>query len=1331
MKKSKIIVLILTIALVVGTMLAVTLPAAAAINEEDWIAAPKNTLIKCPGGACDHTSCDYVYSFAVIGDTQNLNYTDAKNYVAALAEDSTLTYEKYTSAYMRTLYNWILANRESKNIEYVLGMGDITQSFNTSQTYYDEEWPLAKEAIKLLDGEIGYSLVRGNHDISSGMNGVFGVGTEYYNALAKLAEEKDETGRPMAGFLNPEKVEDTYRKIVTSSGDKYIIFTLDYYPTEACVDWLNDILAANSDYTAIITLHAFLNTDRTFIDDFETTTPADSAADSSWYQIATGGNVSPRTLWDNALSKHANVKFIFSGHVTGYALNNQLIGENGNTVSCFLVDAQGLDNSAPIGMITMVYVSADGSVVNVENFSPVRLAEGKNAYFNDENQFELTVDYGSEWTSTKYGDIPSYIYNNIDYTFHVFIDDNANADDTNFYWGSYTTWADTLSALHEWNGIGGATARAKKTYNILMTGDYTHSSGLAPNASGNFPGKFNLDLNGKTLTLGSNGVPVPYYTTTGYTTPEFTIQNGNVVMSGNSSSHIVALNGGKTNDAIYTLNFDKLNVTYNASTSTLVDMYAGFDGYKSTVNFNVTDCTIDTTSAGGAVTLFNFNETYNNVDVALNISGGSIKGTTSANLTMYKLNSGDDTARFSPDASGNYTTVSLGENAAPVGIFRNEEGKLLYFVTESQEAPYVFNTKVAPVEETKYGDIPTDVYPLASYPFVLFQNGDIVAAYATWYDFCQNIYAFDTKAENETVLYLRGSITVDKTSNQLRNVKNLTIDLGGNTITSAVTLFNFMAEKNYDFTTNINVKNGTITAAAAWAPVIAYNSANTSDVACSFDTVFEGVTFNATSDFSGRLLAEAWKDGTYGTKNSITLNDCTFDATVGTVSKLFQLEESNSQNKVDVAININGGKLIANSYFTLGSFSAERETGKGSPDTLTLGKGSDGNEFALVMPSTVAHPTTGIKTTSGTLNPIEMIDDGTNSTYYFKNIVTDYGAISSSNLSAVDYPFVLFKNGVQIHAAKSWYTLIQTDFVKNSNFISGATLLVRRNYDTTDAAKSSQNLYYINDLTIDLGGYTLTRGSYHLFQAMEKHTTARRIVITVKNGTLVSKGAPIISFNDHADSTVVSGYDFIFEDVTIDLSAGKNLSNCYTNGDEGMRNSIVLNNCTINVGNYSKALTIFSMSESSGNKQDVAVTMNGGKIVANSFTNLTLATFSAEREAGKGSPDSLKFGAYNGNYVSFVTKSGNAAPSYSFVTVNGSQVSFADVSTSENAIYQLGEDIKTDYGYIPYAYSNTDNCPVIIFKNGTYYGNNTVFSAAYSTAIGQTGDSADTVVTVL
>jgi hypothetical protein len=151
-----------------------------AVTESDWIGAPKTELVKCPGGACDHSGCDYVYSFAVVGDTQNLVRTDAANYLKALKNDSSLTYAKYSEANVKTLYNWILDNKDEKNIQYVMGLGDITEAFNSSSSYYTAEWGLAADAIGYLDGEIGYSLVRGNHDVSSGVNGVFGKDMQYY-----------------------------------------------------------------------------------------------------------------------------------------------------------------------------------------------------------------------------------------------------------------------------------------------------------------------------------------------------------------------------------------------------------------------------------------------------------------------------------------------------------------------------------------------------------------------------------------------------------------------------------------------------------------------------------------------------------------------------------------------------------------------------------------------------------------------------------------------------------------------------------------------------------------------------------------------------------------------------------------------------------------------------------------------------------------------------------------------------------------------------------------------------------------------------------------------
>ena len=115
MKKSKIISLALTVIFLIGIITAIAISASAAgdVTEQDWISAPNKALKKCEGGDCDHTGCDYVYSFAVVGDTQNLNIYDVNN----------------NTENMKALYSWILQNKDSKNIVYSLGLGDITQAY--------------------------------------------------------------------------------------------------------------------------------------------------------------------------------------------------------------------------------------------------------------------------------------------------------------------------------------------------------------------------------------------------------------------------------------------------------------------------------------------------------------------------------------------------------------------------------------------------------------------------------------------------------------------------------------------------------------------------------------------------------------------------------------------------------------------------------------------------------------------------------------------------------------------------------------------------------------------------------------------------------------------------------------------------------------------------------------------------------------------------------------------------------------------------------------------------------------------------------------------------
>ena len=101
-------------------------------------------------------SAYFPYSFAIVGDTQYVNYNWSDRY-----DD---------------IYDWIVENKDTKKIKYVMNMGDITE--NSA----DAQWErAATEHAKLDAAKIPYSLVRGNHDKSAGFNATFN--TAPYNTL--------------------------------------------------------------------------------------------------------------------------------------------------------------------------------------------------------------------------------------------------------------------------------------------------------------------------------------------------------------------------------------------------------------------------------------------------------------------------------------------------------------------------------------------------------------------------------------------------------------------------------------------------------------------------------------------------------------------------------------------------------------------------------------------------------------------------------------------------------------------------------------------------------------------------------------------------------------------------------------------------------------------------------------------------------------------------------------------------------------------------------------------------------------------------------------------
>ena len=278
---------------------------------------------------------DYAYSFALVGDTQRVSFNDPDKF--------------------HVIYDWLLANAESKKIKFVMGLGDITEKSAES------EWEIAAAQIKRLNGKIPYSVVRGNHDKSTDFLKYFPIG-EYEDKV---------TGTYQENMLN------TYTTFTV--GDiKYLVMALDFGASDKVLSWASYVVENHPDHNVIVTTHAYLYRNGTTLDQNEVCPPATN-----------GGYNNGDHMWDKFIKNHENIVMVISGHdPCDHVVVAQDKGVHGNTVTQMLVDPQGTDNEhGSTGMVAMLYFSEDGRDVTVEYYSTI-----KEQYFMTSNQFTMTVD---------------------------------------------------------------------------------------------------------------------------------------------------------------------------------------------------------------------------------------------------------------------------------------------------------------------------------------------------------------------------------------------------------------------------------------------------------------------------------------------------------------------------------------------------------------------------------------------------------------------------------------------------------------------------------------------------------------------------------------------------------------------------------------------------------------------------------------------------------------------------------------------------------------------------------------------------------------------------
>lgn len=290
------------------------------------------------------SSSDYDYSMVLIPDQQFFNCK--------------------WSTRLEGMYDWIVHNKTSKKIGFVMGLGDITESNEAV------EWTNAVNASnKLGDAGIPYMMVRGNHDTVAQYTKYYGGNTAYTSQ--------------MNGYYS-SYVNAYYIKKLGNTN--YIFMTLDYGADDGVLDWASSVIKQYPDHKVIIATHAMMYYDGSFVGQGDSSNP-----DAS---VLTRNNGDE--LWKKFTSQHSNILMTMCGHIDSSIIYRQDKGVHGNVITQILSDYQGHDNwTDGSGYVNVLYFNEDTSEIYVESLSTVRANNGRSDYYF-ETKGQYTIQMPSE-----------------------------------------------------------------------------------------------------------------------------------------------------------------------------------------------------------------------------------------------------------------------------------------------------------------------------------------------------------------------------------------------------------------------------------------------------------------------------------------------------------------------------------------------------------------------------------------------------------------------------------------------------------------------------------------------------------------------------------------------------------------------------------------------------------------------------------------------------------------------------------------------------------------------------------------------------------------------
>ena len=344
-------------------------------------------------------------------------------------------------------------------------------------------------------------------------------------------------------------------------------------------------------------------------------------------------------------------------------------------------------------------------------------------------------------------------------------------------------------------------------------------------------------------------------------------------------------------------------------------------------------------------------------------------------------------------------------------------------------------------------------------------------------------------------------------------------------------------------------------------------------------------------------------------------------------------------------------------------------------------------------------------------------------TYTASLPTTPYGEIGEDYVNAENYPFALFKNGAFVKGYAAWRTamLAVPSSVSNDEYV----VLLRRDYTTAgiDGAGAQRATITGVNLTVDLGGYNMTRSNVgYVFDIYHSSASVYPTNVTVKNGTITSAtDDPVIGLNYSTSSAYANEktYNFTFNEVTFVNAASTRkiplITACWENGNEnayaGIHANIVLNGCTVDLGNIANGIVAGLTNDAKNTNTVGTLTVNGGNLIFGG---------SGYSLAASDTLDTVTVGSYNGSYPTVTLPTGVTPSGETYKDKDGvicGTVAGTGVVNGNTTVYTFSPNaLVTPYGTIGEEFADANTYPFAIFNANGFVTATKTFKLAFDKA---------------